>query len=182
MSELVFNTEYIPANELEVDPSVQRDISPARVKKIANSFAEHSLGILTVSRRESRGFADSSNRTQVRYVVLDGQTRLAAVRLVAGTADTSLPLLCQVYRNLSRPEEAEIFLSHNDRAAVRKIDRFRIALVAKRRDLHDLRRRLPDRVAVYRSRHCASYGWPAHRPIRRRRAAQGLCASRTHGR
>ena len=141
MSELRFEMQEIPANLLEVDPGVQREVSPARVTKIANAFAEHSLGILVVSRRDNRGFADGSGSVQYRYVVLDGQTRLKAVRQVAGNEETTIPLMCQVYRNLSRREEAEIFLSHNDRAAVRKIDRFRIALVAQEqwaRDINDV--------------------------------------------
>jgi len=122
--ELRFVIEHLSANLLEVDPAVQRDISQARVKKIANNFAEQSLGVLVVSRR-------GGVTSEPRYVVLDGQTRLEVIRQVAGTAETTMPVLCQVYLNLSRREEAEIFLTHNDRAAVRKLDGFRISLVAQ---------------------------------------------------
>lgn len=126
-AELSFVMTELPANVLEVDPAVQRDLSVSRVAKISGNFTEHALGILTVSRRAVR----EDGTVTYRYVVLDGQTRVAAVRKVAGTDDTTMPLMCQVYTNLSRKEEAEIFLSHNDRALVRKIDRFRIALVAQ---------------------------------------------------
>jgi hypothetical protein len=76
-----------------------------------------------------------------RYVVLDGLHRLAALRVFAGTEKTKYPVLCQVYYGLTRQEEAEIFLTHNNRAAVRPLDRFLIALVAHERwavDLNDL--------------------------------------------
>lgn len=124
--ELNYVLQEIPANLLDVDPGVQRDLNPSRVKRIADNFTEHSLGVLVVSRRNRPG-----DSVPHRYVVLDGQTRLAALRKVTGADDTLLPVMCQVYTNLSRKEEAEIFLTHNDRAAVRKIDRFRIALVAQ---------------------------------------------------
>jgi hypothetical protein len=123
--ELNYVLQEIPANLLDIDPGVQRDLNPNRVKKIADNFNEHSLGVLVVSRRSTGQVG------KYRYVVLDGQTRLEAIRKVTGQDDTTMGVMCQIYTNLSRREEAEIFLTHNDRSAVRKIDRFRIALVAQ---------------------------------------------------
>jgi hypothetical protein len=40
-------------------------------------------------------------------------------------------VVCQVYHGLTRQEEAEKFLSHNDRAAIRTLDKFRLAVVAQ---------------------------------------------------
>lgn len=120
-----FTVETLTANLLDVDPHVQRRLNEMRVNKIASDFHEAALGVLIVSARPT-GDPDR----EYRYVVLDGQTRLEAIRKFTGTADTKMPVVCQVFYNLTRAEEAEIFIEHNDRAAVRKIDLFRLALVA----------------------------------------------------
>jgi hypothetical protein len=123
-----FTVETLPANLLEVDPSVQRKLNDSRVAKIAADFHEAALGVLIVSARTH--LPALSDETETRYVVLDGQTRLAALRKFTGTEATAFPVVCQIFTGLTRAEEAEIFLTHNDRAAVRKIDLFRLALVA----------------------------------------------------
>jgi hypothetical protein len=130
-----FTVETQTANQLDVDPHVQRRLNEMRVNKIASDFHEAALGVLIVSARASSNPLDlEAGETppgrEYRYVVLDGQTRLAALRKFTGTADTKMPVVCQVFYNLTRAEEAEIFIEHNDRAAVRKIDLFRLALVA----------------------------------------------------
>lgn len=124
-----FEVQALPANLLDVDPDVQRMLNENRVRKLADNFDESALGIFTVSARE---FLDpGTNETSYRYVVLDGQTRLAALRRFTGTDDTAMPVICQIYYGLTRQQEAETFLSHNDRAAVRTIDKFRLAIVAR---------------------------------------------------
>ena len=126
-----FTIETLPANLLDVDPHVQRKLNDSRVAKLAANFHEAALGVFIVSlRHEGAAWGDGSDNGRARYVVLDGQTRLAAVRKFTNTDDTTMPLICQVYRGLTRAEEAEIFIEHNDRGAVRKIDLFRLALVA----------------------------------------------------
>jgi hypothetical protein len=124
-----FSVETLPANVLDVDPGVQRKLNEGRVARIASDFHEAALGVFVVSARES--LDPASNTIKTRYVVLDGQTRLEALRKFTGAPDSKLPVVCQVYHGLSRAQEAEIFLTHNDRAAVRKIDLFRLALVAR---------------------------------------------------
>lgn len=127
-----FTVETLAANLLDVDPHVQRKLNEGRVAKIAADFREAALGVLVVSARESsfRPAEGDGPETKVHYVVLDGQTRLAALRKFTGTDDSRMPVVCQVFHGLTRAEEAEIFIEHNDRAAVRKIDLFRLALVA----------------------------------------------------
>lgn len=124
-----FTVETLPANLLDVDVHVQRKLNESRVAKLAADFHEAALGVLIVSARDS--LDPESNKPFTRYVVLDGQTRLAAIRKFTGTDDTKMPVVCQVFHNLTRAQEAEIFIEHNDRAAVRKIDLFRLALVAR---------------------------------------------------
>lgn len=127
-----FTVETIPANLLEIDPGVQRKPNESRMIRIAAEFHESALGVFTVSARAANPIPGSEQpeQTKTRYVVLDGQTRLGAIHRFTGTPDTTLPVVCQVYHGLTRAEEAEIFLLHNDRAAVRKVDLFRLALVA----------------------------------------------------
>lgn len=118
--ELKFVVKEIPANLLTVDPEVQRGVTESRVNKIVERFSEGSLGILKVSERQPGV-----------YAVLDGQTRLAAIRRLAGDEATVYPLMCQVYLNLHRKEEARLFLESNDRTAVSSLDKFRLSLVAE---------------------------------------------------
>lgn len=126
-----FTVETLAANLLEIDPGVQRKPNDTRIARIAADFHESALGVLVVSARTVYPAAGTDSLDKkTRYIVLDGQTRLGALRKFAGTDDTAMPVVCQVYHGLTRAEEAEIFLTHNDRAAVRKIDLFRLALVA----------------------------------------------------
>lgn len=127
-----FTIETLPANVLEIDPGVQRKPNESRMTRIASEFHESALGVFVVSARRKLTMpgAPGDVNDETRYVVLDGQTRLGALRKFTGTDDTRMPVVCQVYHGLTRAEEAEIFLTHNDRAAVRKIDLFRLALVA----------------------------------------------------
>jgi hypothetical protein len=110
----------IPANELSIDLRVQRELDYRRVSKVAANWNDLMVGVLTVSER-----ADGTK------VVLDGQTRLMALRLVCGDPETNSPVLVQVHTGLTLQEEAAIFLEHNDRKSVTPLDRFRIALVAQ---------------------------------------------------
>jgi hypothetical protein len=123
--------EEIPADQLSIDPRVQRLLDPVRVRKIADRWNDDMVGILAVSHRKAL-FMGSPGDVDVaeEFVVLDGQTRYEAFKLVCGEA-TVAPLTCQVYEGLTLPEEAAIFLEHNDRKAVHVRDRFRLAVTAK---------------------------------------------------
>lgn len=138
-----FTIESLPADQLTVDPHVQRKLNETRVAKLAANFHEAALGVFIVSARAANPIPGSGQPEApgTRYVVLDGQTRLAALRKFTGTEHTKMPVMCQVFHGLTRAEEAEIFIEHNDRGAVRKIDLFRLALVAGHRwavQLNDL--------------------------------------------
>lgn len=115
----------LPANTLIVDPRVQRVLDPVRVRKIANTWDDLMVGVLTVSHR----LPSFDEVTDEQFVVLDGQTRLEAFRAVCGK-DTVAPLRVEVHEGLTLKEEAAIFLRHNDRKGVTPLDRYRIALVA----------------------------------------------------
>jgi hypothetical protein len=126
-------TRELPASILTIDPRVQRKLDQRRVDKLAAEWDDLMVGIITVSHRAglTGPFANLSGGTEPveEYVVLDGQTRLAAFRQVCGQ-DTDMLILAQVHIGLTLEEEAEIFLKHNNRKAVSSTDRFRIAVVA----------------------------------------------------
>jgi hypothetical protein len=127
-----YTLESVPAHLLTVDGGVQRALNPGRVRALARDFDETRMGVLVVSLREPVAIPGQGDafRAASRYVVLDGQTRLAALRLFTGDPDTRYPVTCQVFRGLDRAQEAALFLGLNDRAAVRPVDKFRLALVA----------------------------------------------------
>ena len=116
----------LPARLLTIDPEVQRIPQPLRVRAIADNWDSLAVGVLTVSYRRNSFIGEGSPDE---YVVLDGQTRLEAFRAVCGE-ETTATLRAEVYTGLTRAEEAEIFLKHNDRRAVHARDAFRIAYVA----------------------------------------------------
>lgn len=122
----------LPAALLTVDPRVQRSLDMKRVKKIADRWDDLMVGVITVSaRRSGRTVLDpvAGDYSDTSYVVLDGQTRLAAFREVCGQ-NTQAKITCQVHHGLTEAEEARVFLDHNDRKSVYSADRFRIAVVA----------------------------------------------------
>lgn len=121
----------IPANRLTVDARVQRALDPRRVKRIADDWDDLMVGVLTVSHRVPglTLLGDVDMDAKEEFIVLDGQTRLAAFRQVCGEA-TALPMAAQIHTGLTLEEEALIFLKHNNRKAVLLTDRFRLAVVA----------------------------------------------------
>lgn len=128
-----FTIKEIPADRLSVDPRVQREANPARVRRMADNWDDNMVGVLVVSQRDRNPLPLPADATEgPEFVVLDGQTRLEAFRLVCNDDSvTTAPLLAQVYEGLVLEEEAQIFLQHNDRRAVTPLDRFRIAVTAK---------------------------------------------------
>ena len=136
----------VPASQLTVDPEVQRLPDPRRVKRIADDWDSLMVGVLTVSHRTQPlvpGVQYGSDNPVDTFVVLDGQTRLEAFRVVCGPR-TNQTLDAQVYEGLTKAEEAEIFLKHNNRRAVHARDTFRIAYVAGQEWAVDITRVLAD--------------------------------------
>ncbi len=127
-----FTIKEIPADLLTVDPRVQREANPVRVRRMADGWDDNMVGVLVVSQRTSHLPVPAGSAAMAdEFIVLDGQTRLEAFRLVCNDDRvTSAPLLSQVYEGLTLAEEAQIFLKHNDRRAVTPLDRFRIAVTA----------------------------------------------------
>lgn len=101
--------------QLVVDPDVQRAVDTGRVAKIADTLNLDALGTITVSHRSNGS-----------YHVIDGQHRVAAVRLAGGDDEK---VLCRVFDRLTLAEEAEMFRLLNNTAKPTVLDLFRVRVV-----------------------------------------------------
>lgn len=89
--------ELIPTALIQTG-TYQREVAPHRAARIAAEFNQAKLGVLVVNRR-----ADGT------YTILDGQHRLAAIRIL-GIPDAR----CIVMDGLSEAEEADYFRFQNE--------------------------------------------------------------------
>lgn len=111
--------EDIPVEDLEVDPSIQRPLDPYKVSRLVKEFTPAGVGTLAVSRRIK----------PIRNIVLDGQHRHAALlRLISGGGPAKVR--CEVFENLSKGQEAALFLTLNNTTKPRAVDKFRVAVEA----------------------------------------------------
>lgn len=98
-------------SELNVDPEVQRKLSPQWVRNHVADFDVDSLGVIVVNLRQDE-----------KLYVIDGQHRVELMRAV-GWGDQKIH--AEIFDGLTKAQEAEIFLERNDRKAVRPLDKFR---------------------------------------------------------
>lgn len=108
--------EWLLTTILNVDALYQRRISPDKVKSIVTKFNSRSVGVLAVSLREDG-----------KYYVCDGQHRLEAMKKLG--IDFAK---CEVYRGLSKQQEAQLFVDANTaRKTPDAIDVFRARLITR---------------------------------------------------
>lgn len=104
--------------ELFVDESYQRPLSRF-VKRIVDQFDPALIGTLVVSNR--------GGRRKAKFAVIDGQTRLAALRQIGQSLGP-----CLVYEGLDRRGEAKLFARfQSERKNISAVERFRAALMAE---------------------------------------------------
>lgn len=113
-----FRFELIPLEDLFVDDAYQRPLTDFH-KRIVEHFDPAMIGTLIVSDRGKKGFA-----------VIDGHTRLEAMRAVGpDVAGTVAP--CLVYEDMTRKREADLFARLiKERRGMATWLRFRAALVS----------------------------------------------------
>lgn len=117
VGERIKQLEWVPVEKMKISPLAQRDLNPSWVNKIASEFDIEEFGTPTVSFRD--GF----------WYIIDGQHRVEALRQF-GVTDTKIE--CWVYRDLSEEQEAQKFLTLNNRLAVATFPKFRIGVEAGR--------------------------------------------------
>lgn len=107
--------EMITPDQCTVDLEVQRPHDASRCSALAKKWNDVAAGICYVSRR-----------TDGTTIILDGQTRFGALRLLGlgGVARETI-----VYRGLSKPQEAEIFRILNNTKRPDMLTLFNIACV-----------------------------------------------------
>lgn len=123
--------ELLKIEQLTVDPALQRQRDVRRERLIADKWDSRMVGVLTVSHRAAPTFGFDGPGSDETWVVIDGQTRRNALELVALESDVPPVIACEVFEDLSRADEAAMFLQHNDRKAVTPRDHFRLAVAAE---------------------------------------------------
>ena len=101
--------------DLIVDLNVQRSLDQHKVAKIAEELDLNAIGVITVSRR--------ANGT---YHIVDGQHRVAALRLAGGEDEK---ITARVFAGLTIEEEARLFRLLNNTSQPQLLDKFRVRIV-----------------------------------------------------
>jgi len=112
-------TETVAVKDLEIDPRIQRPLDTNKVRKIYREFTPAGVGVLAVSERK--------NPRQL--IVLDGQHRDAVLKKKL-TEGGPAEIEAKVYRNLTRAQEAMLFLTLNNTTKPRATDKYRVAVEA----------------------------------------------------
>jgi hypothetical protein len=122
LREWPYQFEVLPLNKLMVDDSYQRPMTTF-VNRIVQKFDPALVGTLVVSKRNAR-----------EYAVVDGQTRMEALREVG---ETEAP--CLVYLGLTVEDEASLFARlQKERRGIASYHRFRAALVAGEEEANEI--------------------------------------------
>lgn len=109
--------EWVPVSAIQVDTSYQRDEIPRHVKEIAQSFDLERFGVPELASRE-----DGT------YAVIDGQQRIAAVRLYNEDALGPLisEILAKVHHGKTADEQALLYVQMNTkRVRVSALDQWK---------------------------------------------------------
>lgn len=118
---VVYDVELKTA-DLKVDPIVQRNLTEARARRIADELYLTALGLVCVARR----VRVVNGRRQVSYYIVDGQHRVFALRLLG--IET---VRCEVHYDLTRKQEGDLFLLRNREArTVAPLEQYRIGLAS----------------------------------------------------
>jgi hypothetical protein len=134
MTEYKFTEEWIPVSDLSIDRAVQRStFDRSKVERFKRNFNPAALGIITVSRRN-----------KITLVIIDGMHRTETVRELTTNEGK---VLCHVFENLTRAEEAQMFLDLNAGTQPSVLDKFRVRITAE------------DAVAIKIEELCRAYGW-----------------------
>lgn len=99
----------VKPNDLKIDMSYQRQVSPDRVNSIVRSFNKNAIGVITLSIRENGDL-----------YIIDGQHRVEALKSL-GLGEDDVNAI--VFFDLSVEQEAELFYIMNDgRTKPKKFD------------------------------------------------------------
>lgn len=117
-----FEFKQMNTKMLTVDPSYQRDVDMARVRKMVKEWNPCLVHPVKVSKRNGK------------YFIFDGQHTSEALKLRNKGYDTQI--WCQVFNGLTWLDEVELFLAQNGNSrAVKMNDKFRARMNAGDEDV-----------------------------------------------
>lgn len=118
--------KWVRIGDMKVSPKAQREFRPNHAADLAGRFNLDAIGYPVVDHRDGA------------YWIVDGQHRVAALKMVGFTADDQIE--CEVFEGLTESQEADVFLHRDSRKKVGTFDGFRIAVVAGRGDEVQIKR------------------------------------------
>lgn len=121
---------WVRIGDMTVSPKAQRNYQASKASNLAAKFDLEAIGFPVVNKRDGR------------YWIVDGQHRIGALKLVGFSDDDQIQVEC--YEGLSEAEEAEQFLTRDDRTKISTFDRFRISVVAGRDEEKEIERIVHD--------------------------------------
>jgi hypothetical protein len=151
--------EWLLVAELEMaPPQWGRPLRPGDIRAMAHDFDPDKLGAIAVWARKTLPVGRG------KFVICDGQHRVAATRLALGQ-DQRVP--CLVYEGLTMETAAELSLGLQERRNLHPLDKHRAALAA-----HDLRAVDVDKILTVLALH---FVYTAKATDRGRISAVGAC-------
>lgn len=119
----------VRVTEMRVPPVeiTQRRFSKAQAEEYAQNLDLNKLGIPVLNHRDGI------------FWVLDGQHRVAAVKMYFAPNDPG-SIDCEVYEDLTDAEMADIFLGRDNRRAISRYEKFKVACTAEYARECDIRR------------------------------------------
>src|SRR5262245_46635520 len=124
--------ELVRLNLMKVSEHAQRERKDTWVEYLIANFDIDKMGLPEVNHRQ--GY----------YFIMDSQHRVEAVKEYLGECWVDQFIECRVYEGLTEAEEAEKFLSLNDRKGVEVFQKFKVAVNAGRPTETDISRILKE--------------------------------------
>lgn len=116
---------WVPIAEMKGNPAAQREFKESQAEKYAANFDFEGMGFPVLNHRDGN------------WYIVDGQHRIAALKLI-GYADQKVQ--CECFEGLTEAQEADLFLTRDDRRKVDSFERFHIAVTAGREVESDVTR------------------------------------------
>jgi len=110
--------QWVPVDDLVVNPVAQRDFIPVWAQWLYDHFDLDKMQVPHINERPDGSRA-----------IMEGQHTIWAYRQWVGEGQQ---IQAWLYHGLSEPEEAEYFLSLNDKKAIKPMPKFRAAITAER--------------------------------------------------
>lgn len=115
--------EWMSVRDIGIEASAQRPFDARHAENIAKALDPDKLGYPLVAEVGTPG--------RTRFIAVDGQHRIAAVRSCYGEDEQ---IQCEVVRGLTVNQAAELFLGRSYNKSIHTLNRFRIAVTAGRPD------------------------------------------------